>query len=225
MIVLKYAICIILSYFIGNISFARILSRLKKEDITKKGSGNPGSMNMLRNYGAKFGFLTLFLDALKGAIPSFLGYVVFGGFSGLEIARVGLYVCGLSVIIGHIYPICYKFKGGKGIACTVGVFFVANPFWLLLGFSIAFIYMWYFDYGSIASLIVVTILTIIEALNSTNGDVVCLLLFAIFALTWFAHRKNIIRLLTGTENKANIQKAFMNLNKKSKKMIKNKKNK
>jgi glycerol-3-phosphate acyltransferase PlsY len=129
MIVLYYALLIIGSYFIGNISFAIIISKKKNGDITKVGSGNPGTMNMLRTYGFKLGFLTLVLDTLKGAIPSLIGLLIFG--------KVGLYTAGLSAILGHIFPVVRKFKGGKGIACTLGVFLVADPSILLY-----FLYNW-----------------------------------------------------------------------------------
>ncbi|MBQ7307421.1 MAG: glycerol-3-phosphate acyltransferase [Clostridia bacterium] len=218
--ILIYILLIIGSYFIGNISFARLISALKKEDITKKGSGNPGTINMIRNYGIKLGGLTLILDALKGAIPSLVGYLVFGGKANEIHSLIGLYMCGVSTIVGHIYPVCYKFKGGKGIASTLGVFLVANPTSLLIFFLIAFIYMLFFDYGSVASLLIVSALTIIEsymisltATNNTECLILCILLFAIFGLTWFAHRKNIFRLLTGKENKTNLLKGLKKLSK------------
>lgn len=219
-----YIILILFSYFVGNISFARILSSIKKDDITKQGSGNPGTINMIRTYGIKFGGLTLLLDVCKGAIPSLIGYVVFGGPSNEIFSLIGLYMCGVATIIGHIYPICYKFNGGKGIACTLGVFLVANPLCLIIFFILAFIYMIFFDYGSVASLIIVTALTIIESYmlsfkttsdNNNYSLILSILLFMIFGLTWFAHRKNIVRLLTGKENKTNLLKGLKKLSKKN----------
>lgn len=218
MTILKYVLLVIGSYFIGNLSFARMLSSAKKGDITKSGSGNPGTMNMLRTYGFKMALLTLVLDALKGAIPALIGLFLFNG-DGEIAGKIGLYVGGLSSIVGHIYPVLYKFKGGKGIATTIGVFAVANPIWLLVFFVVAFGYLWFFDYGSIASLIVISALIIIEGMNYQSNLVISLLLFAIFFLTWFAHRKNITRLLIGKENKANLQKSIKK--KTQKKQIKN----
>ena len=219
-----YIVLIVFSYLIGNISFARILSAIKKEDITKKGSGNPGTINMIRTYGIKFGGLTLLLDVCKGAIPSLIGYFIFGGKDNELFSLIGLYMCGLSTIVGHVYPVFFKFKGGKGIACTLGVFLVANPLCLLIFFVIAFIYMLFFDYGSVASLLIVSALTVIEtyliSLKAIEPNIVSfalsLLIFAIFGLTWFAHRKNILRLLTGKENKTNLLKGLKKLSKKEK---------
>ena len=218
--ILKYVLLVIGSYLIGNISFARIISKLNHKDITKSGSGNPGSMNMLRSYGFKFGILTLILDTLKGAIPALVGSLIFSG------NPIGIYVAGVSVILGHIYPVFYKFKGGKGIACTLGVFLVADPLWFLVFFALAFLYLLIFDYGSIASLFVVSALIIIEGAKASKMPYetslpVCILLFTIFVLTWFAHRTNIKRLLIGKENKANLQQSLKKHFKKEKTAIKN----
>src|SRR5574344_701100 len=149
--IIKLVILIICSYFVGNISFARLISKNKEKlDITKSGSGNPGSMNMLRTFGFKIGLLTLVCDVIKGAIPSLCGLLLFG--FNTTMGTIALYSAGLSTIIGHIYPVCYKFKGGKGIACTLGVFLVADPLWLSIFFVFGFLYLWFFDYGSVASL-------------------------------------------------------------------------
>ena len=207
--VVKWILLIVFSYFFGNISFARILSKLKKQDITKSGSGNPGTMNMLRTNGIKSGALTLLLDTLKGAIPSLIGFLIFSA-EGEVIQTIALYGAGLSVVLGHIYPVCYKFKGGKGVACAIGVFLVANPLWLLLAFIVGFIYLWFFDYGSIASFIVVSAMVIIEGFDPIVQEniLIPILLFLIFGIIIFAHRNNIYRLLVGKENKANLQKSI-----------------
>lgn len=214
MAVLEYVLLVLGSYFIGNISWARIISKKRKGDITKNGSGNPGTMNMLRTYGVGLGFATLILDALKGILPSLAGFYLFK-YTGLN-ADIGLYVGGLSAVVGHMFPIIYKFKGGKGVATSLGVFLVANPLWLLIAFVGGFIYVWFFDYGSVASLVIITFMSIIQGYkNNLNYSsdlntllVLNLLIFAIFVLVWVAHRKNIVRLLVGKENKANLQKSF-----------------
>lgn len=217
LVVLEYVLLVLFSYFVGNISFARIISKSKSDDITKKGSGNPGTMNMLRTYGVKIGALTLILDVLKGVVPSLTGLLLFR-YTGLN-ESIGLFVAGLSVIVGHMWPVIYKFKGGKGVACALGVFMVANPLYLLIAFVIGFVYLWFFDYGSVASLFIVAFMSIIQGwqfnTDYLNGNLslnelltINLLIFAIFFLIWFAHRSNIIRLLMGKENKANLQKSF-----------------
>lgn len=214
MIYVEYVLLMLFGYFVGNISWARIISKAKHDDITKHGSGNPGSTNMLRTYGAKIGFLTLFLDVVKGAIPALAGLLLFK-YTGLN-QDIGLYVGGLSVILGHMFPVIYKFKGGKSVACTIGVFMVANPLWLLVAFLVAFLYVWFFDYVSVASLFIVAFMSAIQgyyysktyADSSSTLVALDIILFAIFSLVWFAHRTNIVRLLLGKENKANLQKSL-----------------
>lgn len=206
---------VVLSYLFGNLSFARYISRAKKNDITKLGSGNPGSTNMLRNFGFKIGLLNLILDMLKGLVPTLVTYLIFKN-------DVYLYIAGVSAIMGHIYPVVYKFKGGKGIATMIGVFFVANPLLTLIVVVIAAISWLLFQYGSIASFICVTALTVYEGILAQNNlpleesKIVCLMLFLIFVLTWYAHRGNIERLLFGKESKVNLLKS-------TKKQLKNKK--
>ncbi len=217
----RYLIVIVVSYFIGNINFARIISKKLNQDITKQGSGNPGTMNMLRTFGFKVGILTMALDAMKGVCAALLGFFIFGGAEGLYVnimglngsieAMTGLYIGGLSVIIGHNFPAIYKFKGGKGVACILGIYLVASPILVAICFVFAFIYLYIFDYAAVASFIFITVLTFFEALKCDGNLITTILLFVIFFLTWFMHRKNIFRLLVGTENKANLKKALSKL--------------
>ncbi len=201
------AILVVVCYFLGNINFGRIISRAKHVDLTKKGSGNLGATNMYRNLGAKLGYLTLLLDALKGIIAALVGYFVFGGADGIyPDALIGLYSCGLAAVVGHIFPVIYKFKGGKGISTTLGVFLVAEPLVMLITFIFCFILVWFVKYVSLASLILVTVGVVVQNLTLPEPNlVITLLTFAIFALTWFAHRKNIERLIVGKENETNIK--------------------
>lgn len=197
---------VIISYFCGNISFARIISKAKKDDITKMGSGNPGSTNILRNYGAKFGILNLALDMFKGFVPSIVTFYIFGG------DYVMLYIAGISSMLGHIYPVVFKFKGGKGIATMLGMFLASNPIATLTSIGIGAIIWAVFEYGSVVSFLCITSLTVIEGIRArmnlglVDRKIVCIILFAIFLFTWYAHRKNIERLLLGKESKASLIK-------------------
>lgn len=217
---LKFIIVIICSYLLGNFSNARIISKFLNRDITKEGSGNPGTMNMLRTFGFKVGILTLFLDVLKGAIPALFGFYMFGGINAGIDAYIGLYTAGLSVVIGHNFPVLYKFKGGKGVACILGVYAVAEPLWALVAFIGCFIYLYFFDYGAIASFIFITVLTVVEALRFQQNIVITVLLLVLYFLTWFMHRKNINRLLLGKENKVYLKRSLQKLAKKEKKILK-----
>ncbi len=202
----QVVLVVIISYFCGNISFARIISKAKKDDITKLGSGNPGSTNILRNYGFKFGVLNLALDMVKGFVPALICFYLFGR------DYVMLYIAGISSMLGHIYPVTFKFKGGKGIATMLGMFLAANPIATLISIFTGAIIWAIFEYGSVVSFLCITALTVVEGIRARMtlgiGDrkIVCLILFAIFIFTWYAHRKNIERLLLGKESKASLIK-------------------
>lgn len=214
---------VIVSYLIGNINVAVIISRIKNKDIRTLGSGNPGTMNMLRNFGFKLGAFTMFLDMLKCALPAvaayfitlndFSGYVNNGaGFLGYyypDVSKLGMYIAGFSVIIGHLYPVFYRFKGGKGVASSIGLFAAVNPLVMLAVFIAAVLYLMYFKMGAIASFICVGTLAILETvLCFIYGDswIIAVLTLAIFALILYAHRANIKRLINGTESKTYIVK-------------------
>ncbi len=207
------------SYLVGNVSFARIIASLKNKDITKLGSGNPGTMNISRHFGIKTGVLNLVLDGLKGAIPALFASIVFKGMyfgdSTLEVSECALFIAGFFSVIGHVFPVIYKFKGGKGIATTIGVFFVAEWLLTLIFVILAFVYILITEMGAMGSFIATTpsaIASLIRIYNlgfkedvSFNYGVAFfiitnVLIVGIILLTWYAHRKNIRRLLEGEEH-------------------------
>lgn len=203
------------AYFIGNVNFAVLLSRSRNRDVRQMGSGNPGTMNMMRNFGAKMGILTLVLDILKGALPTFAAKMIFldPALSGGNdvIVRMAMYAAGFAAVLGHIYPVTLRFKGGKGIATTLGVFLVTNPVLTLIAFGISIIYIILFEYGSVGNLIMITLMCCIEGYkyNSVypadiNLLVLCFLLLGMCFLTWFAHRSNLYRLMMGKEHKTRL---------------------
>ena len=189
------------SYMFANINFAIIISKIKHKDIRSSGSGNPGTLNMLRTFGFFWAILNMVLEILKGVIPSLVGYLLYGD--------VGLYLCGVSAVLGHIYPIVFKFKGGKGVACTCGMFFVANWWVTLIVVAVCFTFVTITSIGSVGTLGFVLIMTIIEAFMIDPSNWICYILLGLnIALVFFAHRKNIVRLLNGQENPTNIKGAF-----------------
>lgn len=219
-----FAIC---SYLFGSINFALIISKLKHKDIRKMGSGNPGTLNMSRNLGIGFGVLTLFLDMLKGALPTLLAFLFYKNttFDGTSfvIADFALYLCGLCVILGHIFPIYFKFHGGKGIASTIGVVLVSaavRGVWVLLpvlSFVLAFTFIYFTEFGGMGSFIAITptlifgelfLYTKYKANNEARPFLILseLFIFAFFFFTWFAHRKNIYNMLNGTEHPTSIKR-------------------
>ena len=217
----------LVSYLIGSINWAVIISKLKKFDIRKMGSGNPGTLNMSRNLGFKFGLLTFFLDDFKGAVPTLAAFFFFGDdkFPNSEfyIHDFALYLCGLCVILGHIYPVYFRFKGGKGIASTIGVFLVAESVhgvgWSMvavMALVAAAVFIYLTEFGAMGSFIAITPPAISGSIrlfidygkakttvvnnNISYYIVCCMLIFAICFFTWFAHRKNIERMLAGDEH-------------------------
>lgn len=202
--VLYLFILAICSYLFGNINFAKIISRLKKDDITKHGSGNPGTLNMLRTFGFRWAIFNMTLEICKGLIPTLIGKLWLG--------QIGIYVAGVSVILGHIYPVIYKFKGGKGVAAFAGFSFIALPWWVaLIILAVCFTFVTITSIGSIGTLGFVLISTIIQLIliNPSNYGWLCyVLLIGVVSLIMYVHRGNIKRLFAGQENPTNIRKAF-----------------
>ena len=123
---------------------------------------------------------------------------------------VMLYIAGISSMLGHIYPVMFGFKGGKGIATMLGMFLASNPIVTLITIGVGAVIWAIFEYGSVVSFLCITTLTVVEGVRARmnlqlyDRKIICLILFAIFAFTWYAHRKNIERLLLGKESKASL---------------------
>lgn len=213
-------------YFIGCFNFAKLISRFKKRDITKIGSGNPGTMNMSREFGLKIGILTFFCDVLKGGIPALICYFIYRNYLFAEtmvfVSDFIRYFCGVCVIIGHIFPVTMNFKGGKGIASTLGLFWFTLPcewgWWALivLGCLIGVVvFIFVTEWGSLGSLLGVTGFSLIQMIyfvlrygNLFNAYTVAIyaMVLLINVLTWTAHRHNLVRLFVGEEHHTSIKK-------------------
>lgn len=223
----QFLLIAVVCYFIGCFSFARMISQKKHRDITTIGSGNPGAMNMSREFGLKIGFLTFAGDAFKGGIPAIICFFLYKGyvFAGTQmlVSDFIRYFSGTFVIIGHIFPVTTKFKGGKGIASTLGLFWLCigceNAWWLLIGFAclgLIVLYIYLTEWGSMGSLLGVTGFSIIQmimfvqkyAYEPVNAYMVCLYMciLLINILTWVAHRENIARLFAGEEHHTSIKR-------------------
>ena len=224
---MKFANCIwwliliaVSSYLIGSVNFSIIFSKLKKRDIRMQGSGNPGTLNMSRTFGMKVGAMILALDIIKGFTPTLISRLVFGDATFLsadfKVFWLAEYVSGFFVVLGHIFPIYYKFKGGKGIATTIGVFLASERWYIALIFGIvAIAFILITRIGSMGSFLATTPPAIFACINlyydvnvKAHHDGYTLayfigtnmFVFGIVFLTWFAHRKNIERLMAGEEH-------------------------
>lgn len=209
--ILIFVFVAIFSYLLGGISIARLITKRKKEgNIVNSGSGNPGTMNMLRTHGLGMGLTTLFFDALKGVVPALFGLLYFGSY-GDKIAYMALFVFGFSAVIGHIFPLYYKFKGGKGIATTLGVFLVADPLTTGILFAIMFITLYFIKISSVVSLLFIVINAIVQLFRSYAKDnwVVIILMIAMVLIDIIAHKQNLIRLIDNKENSADLHEGLM----------------
>ncbi len=201
---LIFSAFVICGYLIGNISFARILSKQMHNDITKLGSGNPGTMNMARNFGFGIGLLNLILDVVKAVIPCLCAYFVAKTYFA-NLTNILVYTTGLSIVIGNMYPVFYKFKGGKGIAVALGIFAVIYPLWFAGSIVAGFLFLIITKIGSLTSLLVMLGLSVVGIVYNTHF-VEIILICVLYALLLFAHRKNLVRLFTGQESKVELFK-------------------
>ncbi len=186
-------------YLLGSINFALVISSIKNKDIRALGSGNPGTMNMLRSVGKTLGIVTFFLDFAKGITSALIGMFAFK-----ELSNIAPYVLGFSCMLGHIFPIFTKFKGGKGVATILGVLAVTNTVSWAVAFVILLIYLKVAKAGFIGSLIGVYIPSITAiALNSVFREpywyVAVIMASAYIVTVTIAHRANFIRLIHGKE--------------------------
>ena len=211
--VLYYILLGVASYFVGAFSGARIIAKSKHQDITKSGSGNPGTLNTWRTFGFWPGIITFVLDMIKGVVPTLIAYLTFG-YLGCN-PEVAMYIAGFSVVLGHIYPIIFKLKGGKGVATTIGVFFVANWWVALIALVVMIVGILFVKYASIFTMGFVVAMSIVEiCLCNPANWVNYILISGILFLVLFAHRMNIVRIFKGKENKTELLKMLKGLGKK-----------
>lgn len=206
-------LCILLpicGYFIGSLSPATFLSKkVAGIDIRKKGSKNPGSSNVFRVLGAKWGLINFLFDILKGFIPTLIGLfiarAVGDGFNGY----LGAVLAGGGVLIGHALPIFAHFKGGKCVASMTGAMFVLYPILTAIIFVIAITIILTTRYVALASLtafilIPISVWVFEDILNLNLPIQIFTMIFSILILV--LHRENIKRLINGEENKLNLKK-------------------
>ena len=178
----------LIAYFIGNISPSTIIARAHGIDIKKEGSGNAGTTNALRVLGKKAAVITLVVDILKGFVAVKIGWAMAG--------YTGAAGCAMFVMLGHVWPMIYKFKGGKGIATSFGALLAINPLVALIELGIVAIVTLIskrMSAGSIAGLICLPFVCILMEPGFIWIAVV------ISIVTLVKHRANIVRLIHGEE--------------------------
>ncbi|MEG2199943.1 MAG: glycerol-3-phosphate 1-O-acyltransferase PlsY, partial [Anaerovorax sp.] len=192
--VVCFLITVVVSYFLGNISPAILIGRMKGIDIKKEGSGNAGTTNVLRVLGKQAAAATLIIDILKGVVAVLLGRAVGLYFLAPQYGILLVMACGLAAFLGHIWPLAFGFKGGKGVATGIGILLAVKP---MLGVMV-----------SVIALLVVVFTKRVSA-GSVVGSILCPVMAGFLYPEYFwwslamaivvivKHRENIRRLLKG----------------------------
>lgn len=196
---LKVLIFVIISYLLGSLPNGLYVANLKGIDIRNEGSKNTGATNVFRVMGAKFGILVLILDALKGFIPLFIA-------ENFGVTGNSLVLIGITAVIGHTFSPFLNFKGGKGVATSLGIFLYLAPIPMLITLLMFFVVVGitkYVSLGSVLASVILPLLILFIPVNEKLGNKV--IVFIISALLGsyiiYKHRANIQRLKNGTENK------------------------
>ena len=188
----------VVGYLIGSLSFAVIISRaMGLSDPRSYGSGNPGATNVLRSGNKAAAILTLVFDALKGYLPV-LAVVIWGPRYGLGEGTAAL--VGLAAFLGHLWPVFFRFQGGKGVATAAGVIFAFNPLLGVATLATWLIIAWFSRYSSLAAIVSAAFAPMYQLLIWEAGPIALALIIMGLLLVW-RHSANIKKLMTGTESK------------------------
>jgi len=199
-LVISHLSLVIFGYLFGSIPWGYLISKAKGIDIRKVGSGNIGGTNVIRALGIKWGLLVAVLDVLKGVIPVYLAlnFLVFDW----QIASVAI-----TPVLGHIFPVWLGFRGGKGVATTLGVIFILLDWKILLPLLLVWLLVLAISQiSSFSNLLMVSFLPLAFWVSSFSLAYFILGL-ALFALIWWVHRENLKRIKKGVEPKLKLKKS------------------
>jgi len=202
---MKPALIMLATYLLGSIPFGYLIVRATVgADIRETGSGGTGATNVSRQAGKLVGLITLVLDALKGAVAVLLAQWLLNSSEG---AGWWVAVAAIAAILGHIFPVWLRFRGGKGVATGVGVFLVLSPIAVAVALPVFVLTVWatrYVSLGSLLATITIPLVVWLEHKVLRMDGVTAPLMFAALSavlLIVFSHRANIRRLMRGNENK------------------------
>ncbi len=210
--ILITTIAIIIAYLFGSINFAIIVTKIMiGKDIRSFGSGNAGMTNVLRTVGKKGAAITLLGDISKGIISVLIARLLFYFILGNTDFALGEYLVAFAALLGHLFPIFYKFKGGKGILVSSGAMLILAPFAFLIALAVFIVVAVISKYVSLGSIIcaiafAVANYFILYFTNSPNLLVETIFSALIAVSIIFMHRSNIVRLIKGEENKVGQKK-------------------
>ena len=199
MIWLKYLLIAVICYFLGNISTGLLIGKLTAQiDIRQHGSGNAGTTNVMRTLGWVPSLLTLAGDVLKAVLAVVIGRAIAG--------EIGWIVGAVAVLLGHNWPVVFGFKGGKGMACSLGIILATEPLFALIVLAVQVLVLVLTRYMSVASLTTSVLYPVLVICfhASDTPYVVFSILAACLAI--FCHRSNISRLIHHTENRLDFSK-------------------
>jgi len=197
----------LIAYLLGTLLGSLILGRLRGVDIRSMGSGNAGATNALRTQGKGFGLSVLILDIGKGVLAVLWvpALVLPGVGLDADVSRQWLALaCGFAVIVGHVYPVWFGFRGGKGVATVVGVVGALEPRLLLPLFSCWFIVLLLTGYVGLASMLAGVALVVAVYVFDAGDTPLLAFCILITAFVIFTHRANIARMAAGTEHRARL---------------------
>ena len=203
--ILEIIVKLIISYLIGSISGSILFGKLKKVDVRNTGSGNAGGTNAFRTMGAAFGIIVLCIDILKGFVAvKYLPLLKIAPIITLDSINIELLsiVCGIGVVLGHVYPIYHSFKGGKGAGALVGVLLVLFPMGLLFCLISWFIILVFTGFVGLSTMIASALLPLFSFFLYSNGINSPFGYFSILITIFiiYTHKKNIQRMINGNEN-------------------------
>lgn len=207
--ILAYILTALAAYLLGSIPTGFLVAKAKGIDIRAVGSGNIGATNAMRVLGKPAGIAVLLMDVLKGFGACVLGGIISHWASDLDYFDDGFYVllkrfmliAGIFAVLGHNYTCWLKFKGGKGIATTAGVYLALAPWALLAAFIVFILAVLFTRYVSVASITAAIALPVTVWIMSPDNLFLCIVTTALGALAIYKHKSNIQRLLAGTENR------------------------
>ncbi len=196
----------LVAYLLGSISFSIVVTKLMfNKDIRNYGSGNAGMTNVLRTFGKKAAAITFAGDVLKGIAAVSIGKVLFASFSQSDM-MYGAYIAAFFAVLGHIYPVYFGFKGGKAVSVSSGAIAAINPLLIvpiIIVFAIAFLSTKMVSVGSIACAVFYPVCTLLYYVYMVGSVPVFPMVGSttIALIVIYLHRKNIKRIIEGTEYK------------------------
>lgn len=208
-------ISLLIGYAFGNVSMGVILGKLNHVDIQHEGSGSTGSTNVARSIGAKAALATAIWDCMKAIIPAIIVWFIYKDNPEITNPRLLTYYAAFGAVFGHMLPVVLKFKGGKGIATSLGIIIAVCPLSMLIVVTLFFAVAIATKYVSLGSVLAVGLLPVVIGIFIATGifplqgtdAIEVMVLFILDALiSIYMHRGNIVRLMNGTERKFTIKK-------------------